>query len=158
MNLYEINQAILAALTPDDDGVLADDAMDKLSELMMVAEEKLENIGCLLKDWRAEADAIKAEADRLTERRKAIENRADRLRQYAADMMVAMGKSKLETARCVLSFRSSSAVDVLDESVIPDEYFKTKRDLQKAEISKALKAGLTVPGAALVERANLQIK
>jgi hypothetical protein len=158
MNLYQINHTIQNLMTPDDDGVIQDDAFEQLHLLSLAADEKLESIGCLLKDWQAEADAIKAEADRLTERRRIIEARADRLKRYAAEQMTAMGKRKIETPRCVLALRPSKAVEVLDEAKIPDAYFAIKRTVQKAEIAKALKAGAEVPGAQLVERENLQIK
>ena len=158
MNLYQINQMIQSLMTPDDDGVIADDAFDQLTALSLAAYEKLESIGCLLKDWQAEADAIKAETDRLTERRRAIESRADRLKAYAADMMTAMGKRKLETPRCVLAMRTSKAVDVLDDAKVPDEYIAIERKVQKAEIAKAIKAGAEVPGAVLIERENLTIR
>jgi hypothetical protein len=158
MNLYQINQTIANLMTPDDDGVIADDAFDQLHLLSLAADEKLESIGCLLKDWQAEADAIKAECIVLTERRRVIEARADRLRKYAAMQMTAMGKRKLETPRCVLALRPSKAVEVLDEAKIPDAYFAIKRTVQKSEIAKAIKAGAEVPGAVLVERENLTVK
>lgn len=158
MNLYQINQMIQTLMTPDDDGVIAEDAFDQLTALSLAADEKLENIGCLLKDWRAEADAIKAEADKLTERRRVIEARADRLKAYAAEQMTVMGKRKLETPRCVLAFRASKAVEVLDDAKVPAEYIAIERKVQKAEIAKAIKAGFEVPGAVLVERDNLTIR
>lgn len=158
MNLYQINQMIANLMTPDDDGVIADDAFDQLHLLSLAADEKLESIGCLLKDWRAEADAIKAECIVLTERRRVIEARADRLRKYAADMMTVMGKRKLETPRCVLAMRTSKAVEVLDDAKVPAEYIAIERKVQKAEIAKALKAGAEVPGAVLIERENLTVR
>ena len=158
LSLYQINQQILSLMTPDENGEISEDAFEQISALQLAADEKLESIGCLLKDWQAEADAIKAEADRLTERRRVIEARADRLKRYAADMMLGIGKRKIETPRCVLALRPSKAVEVLDEAKIPDAYFAIKRTVQKAEIAKALKAGAEVPGAVMVERENLTVR
>ena len=158
MNLYQINQTIANLMTPDDDGVIQDDAFEQLHLLSLAADEKLESIGCLLKDWQAEADAIKAECIVLTERRRVIEARADRLRKYAAMQMTAMGKRKLETPRCVLAMRTSRAVEIVDQGEIPLDYTEFEVKILKSEIAKALKAGTDVPGAVLVERENLTVR
>ena len=158
MNLYQINQTIANLMTPDDDGVIADDAFEQLHLLSLAADEKLESIGCLLKDWQAEADAIKAECIVLTERRRVIEARADRLRKYAAEQMNAMGKRKLETPRCVLAMRTSKAVEIIDQGEIPLDYTEFEVKILKSEIAKAIKAGAEVPGAVLVERENLTVR
>ena len=158
MNLYQINKTIANLMTPDDDGVIQDDAFEQLHLLSLAADEKLESIGCLLKDWQAEADAIKAECIVLTERRRVIEARADRLKRYAAEQMTAMGKRKLETPRCVLAMRTSKAVEIVDQSKLPEDYIEFELRVLKADIAKALKAGAEVPGAVMVERENLTIK
>jgi len=64
----------------------------------------------------------------------------------------------MNNSRIAISWRKSSAVEIQNEEVIPDDYYVIKRDISKTLISEAIKAGTTVPGAALVERQNLVIK
>jgi hypothetical protein len=159
MNLYQINQTMMDLLSQTtDDGELPESVFDQLAELQIAEEDKLESIGCLLKNWRSDADQLKTEEDNLAERRKSIENRADRLKAYAYRYMLETGKTKFDSPRVALSFRKSKAVDITNESMIPAKYIQTKTQIAKAEISKAIKAGVIVPGAVLVERENLQVK
>jgi hypothetical protein len=49
-------------------------------------------------------------------------------------------------------------VEVVDEAILPDEFWAIKREVSKTLISNAIKDGLEVPGAQMVENKNLQIK
>lgn len=159
MNLYQINQQIEDLLDQvNDDGEILEGVFEQLTELQMAESDKLEAIGCLLKNWKSDADAIRAEEKKLADRRRATENRTERLRDYAAWYMQQTGKQKFNSPRAVLSFRKSTSVNIADESMIPTEYFQIKTEISKAEIAKALKSGVTVPGAVLVEKQNLQVR
>lgn len=71
-----------------------------------------------------------------------------------------MGGEKFTADECVVSFRKSSSVRVLDEQAIPAAYMaeKVTRSPDKAAIKSAIKSGADVPGAALVDTLNVQIK
>ena len=158
MNLYEINQEIEDLLNQvNDDGEIVEEVFEQLTALQLAESDKLEAIGCLLKNWKSDADAIRAEEKKLSDRRRAIENRTERLRDYAAWYMRQTGKQKFSSHRAVLSFRKSTSVNIADDAKIPEEYADYERKIKKAEISKALKAGVEVPGAVLVEKQNLQV-
>ena len=121
--------------------------------------EKLEAVACFIKGLDAEAAAIKAEEKALEGRRKAKEAKADRLRVYLAQSLQNAGESRYESARCVVSFRKSEAVEVCDADELPAEYMKQAAPTpDKAAIKKALKAGETVNGAQLITRQNIQVK
>ena len=159
MRLYEINQQIEGLLNQvNDDGEILDGVFEQLTELQLAESDKLEAIGCLLKNWKSDADAIREEEKKLSDRRRAIENRTERLRDYAAWYMRQTGKQKFSSPRVVLSFRKSTSVDVLDDTKIPDAYVEYERKVKKSGISTAIKAGVVVPGAALVEKQNLQVR
>lgn len=161
-SLYELDGMVLTVL---EDGLVFDEEtgevlfdVDNLEALEMERNEKLEAVACYVKGLEAEAAAIKAEEKALKDRREAKEKKAERLRAYVSDSMSFFGDTKLETARVALSFRKSEAVIIEDEAIIPDEWLVYKPSVNKAGIKKALKAGLPVQGAQLVERRNLQIK
>lgn len=161
--LYEINTAILHILQNDahvdeETGEFFD--VSDLDALEMAFNEKAENVACYIKGLEADAAAIKAEEKALADRRRAIEKRAEHLREYLAYNMQANGLTKLETPRAALSFRKSKSVDIVDESELPAQYLAQKITTtpNKKAIGDALKNGVSVPGAALIEKNNLQLK
>ena len=66
---------------------------------------------------------------------------------------------KFESPKVAIGYRRSEQVELLDESLIPKEFFKTPAPtVDKAAIRDQLKKGTPVPGAALTQVYNLQIK
>lgn len=164
LSLYEIDKAVVTVL---DDGLVFDEEtgeivfdVENLDALETERNAKLEGVALYIKSLEAEADAMKAEEKALAERRAVREKKAERLRRYLSDSMQAMGDTKLETARVALSFRKSESVVIEDQAALPVEFLKVKitETPDKTAIKKAIKAGATVEGAALVENKNLQIK
>lgn len=163
MNLYEIDQAILALVDPETGEILDYDAF---SELKMAKEEKIEGMALWHKNLTAEAAAIRAEEVNLAERRKALEKKAASLKEYLTELL---SGDKFSTARVACSFRKSKSVkfDNDDEAAFIQEmqksmqyeYLKFKQpEVNRTEITNAIKAGKTVPGAQLIEKNNLSIK
>lgn len=154
MNLYEIDKAILACIDPET-GELLDEAA--LEDLQMERTEKIKNVALWLKNLNASVTALKAERDAFDERMKSAQKKADGLKKYLAD---ALQGQKFSTDECVVSFRRSAAVAVLDEAVLPAEYIAEKitKSPDKAAIKAAIKSGIDVPGAALVDNLSVQIK
>ena len=77
MKIYEIPGALrnlLDRLDADPDtGEVDGDALAAYAEYQGQAAEKLEGTACYVRELEAEAEAIKAEEDRLAKRRKALE-------------------------------------------------------------------------------------
>lgn len=164
LSLYEIDKAVVTVL---DDGLVFNEEtgeivfdVENLDALETERNTKLEGVALYIKSLEAEADAMKAEEKALAERRAVREKKAERLRRYLSDSMQALGDTKLETARVALSFRKSESVVIEDQAALPVEFLKVKmtETPDKTAIKKAIKAGATVEGAALVENKNLQIK
>jgi hypothetical protein len=164
MTLYEINKAIEDAIlniysqVDEETGEVSDEAMQALTDLQMARDEKLENIGCYIKNLEAEAKAIKEEEKALEERRQSTEKKAERLSSYVTEML---GGEKWSCPRVAFSFRKSEQVTTIDDiSLLPDEYcvIKTERKADKKKIKEAIKAGIEVSGAWLTEKINLNIK
>lgn len=159
MNLYEIKSEIEALFSKvDENGELPDDIAQQLERLAITEHEKIENTGLYIKNLLSDADAIKNEVDKLNERRQAMTNKAERLKNYLTDYMTANSKDKFSTSRIDLRFRKSEQVNIYQDIDLPDDLWRVKREPDKATIKKLLKAGESVPGAELVERQNLQIK
>lgn len=161
LSLYEIDRQIMALVDPETGEIMDGASFDQLK---MAREDKLEGIACFIKNTVAEAAAIKAEEAALAARRKVLENRATRLKTYLQE---ALGGEKFQTARCSVTFRSSTGVEIIDEDVLLrylernglEDCIKYKApEIGKAEVGKLLKEGRDVPGAILAERQNIQIK
>ena len=159
MTLYEIDEAIrdlIENAVDPETGEIAEDLSLQLEDLHMAREQKLENIACYIKDLKAEAEAIRAEERNLAARRRTAENKAARLTDY---LSWALAGEKFKSARCAVSFRKSMAVQVNTLMDIPEEYLRFKDpEPDKAKIKDALKEGLDVPGATLVENVSVIIK
>lgn len=161
MNLYEINQAILDLVDTETGEILDYEAF---AELKMAREEKIEGMALWHKNLTAEAAAIRAEEINLAERRKVLEKKADRLKQYLTEIL---SGDKFSTARVACSFRKSKSVEIQDEagfiqameaSMCPDYLKYSAPTINRTAITNAIKSGVDVPGAKLIEKLNLSIK
>lgn len=130
--------------------------IDKLNELQIAKDEKIENLALWYKDLLAEADALKKEKEAFAAREKAANNKAESIKNY---LSYALNGENFKTTRCVLSFRKSEKTVIDDIYSIPKIYLKyaePKADL--TEIKKAIKNGKKIKGAHLEEAQNIQIK
>ena len=162
MNLYELTAEYQNALdniqideeTGEASGFEAVDALDIAFEI------KAEIYAVHIKNLDAMAAALDAEAKALADRKKRLTSRKDMMKEHLALAMAAVGKEKIETPRAALSFRKSTSVQIADDTIIPDDLctIKTERKPDKTAIGKLLKAGEIVPGCALKESSNLQVK
>ena len=153
MNLFELDAALYECVDAETGEVIDE---EKLNELSMARDEKVENIGCWIKNLKAQADAIKQEEDSLAKRRKVAENKILSLREYLSRYL---NGSKFETARVKISFRKSAALEVSETAKIPDKWYKPQDPkLDTAGLKKAVKEGLVIEGVEIVEKQNIQIK
>ena len=158
MKLYEIDNAILNCIDTETGEVID---IDKLNELQLERDTKIENVACWIKDLKAEAEAIKAEKLALAERQKAAENKAESLKKWLA---YALDGEKFSTARCSVSFKKTEAVEVTEcglEALMKehDELLTYKApEPDKKAIKQAIKDGLNVDGVQLVQNVSTIIK
>ena len=160
MKLYEIGEKYLALQRMLEDGEYDEDAINNtLEAIETAAEDKIDNIACLIKSMESEANAIQAEIKKLEARAKAKSNSAERLKNYAKGQMALLGLEKVETARNVVRLgaaRDRVAIDDLD-ALINYAESSGENDLitysapepSKKLIAKKLKNGETIPGAKL---------
>lgn len=159
MNLYQIREEIETIMNQaDENGELPEGAFAQLADLGMAEADKVENLGLMIKNMSAEADAIKIEADNLTKRRGTVENRVESIKTYLTDYLLTYGQ-KFRTPRLALSLRPSVGVVVEDEQLIPSKYFVAQDPkVSKSAIKEAIESGTSVPGARVETRQNLQVK
>ena len=161
--LYDIDQAILDCVDLETGEILDGEA---LTALQMEREAKLEGVALWVKDLKAEAEAVKAEADKLNARKKALDNKIDSIKTWLA---AALNGEKLKTARCNVYQTHSTKLNVIDEQSVvnwiqthsrePEQYLKfTPPEIRKDAVKAAIKDGTEIPGACLEQSESVVIK
>ena len=136
---------------------------DTLEGLSGDLELKATNVAMFVRNLEASAEAIKNAEKQMAERRKAIEAKAEKIRNYLKENMLRTGISKIDCPYFQLSIRKNPpAVEVIDQALIPDEYFDIPEPpaptLNKNRLKDDLKNGVVVEGAKLTSGQSLQIK
>ena len=154
MNLFQIDEEIMNCCIDTETGEVVN--AEYLEQLQMDRDIKIENIACWIKNLQADAEALKARKQAFADRQKAAENKAESLKKYLSEYL---GGQKFSTDKVAISFRKTSAVNVIDMTKIPEEFLKYKDpEPDKTAIKNAIKAGAVVAGAEVVEGQSISIK
>lgn len=159
MNLYELTDSYLKVLELIENG--EEGLEDTLESINDTIELKADGYARIIRNLEANAVALKTEIDRLTNRRRSIENSIDRLKENLKDAMIATGKEKIKTDLFNVTVANNPvAVNVIDETLIPEEYFNVEviRKLDKISLRDAIKGGQEIQGAELKQGKGLRIK
>lgn len=164
-SLYELTGQRLALQQQLEELNLDTDTItDTLEGESAELEAKIADYGFVIKNIEAFGEAIKAEEVRLQARRKAQEAKIDHIKHWLLTNMQACGLSKIEHPAFTVSIKSNPAKVIVDnEGQIPQEYFKQiiiepTWQLEKKDVSDAIKAGKEVSGAHLETGYRIEIK
>lgn len=153
MTLYEIDQKLLDCIDLETGEIIN---AEKLTELSMERDEKVEKVALWIKELKAESEALKAEKQSFADRQRTTENKIESLKKWLAD---ALNGEKFKTTKVVVSFRKTKSVDVPDIFALDENYIKYAEPTpDKAAIKKAIDAGQEVAGATLVETVSCSVK
>lgn len=179
MKLYEISEKytelfeMLDSISNDDDLTEEEKAereqawYDTLEMLEDDFETVAENVAAHIKELKAEADALKAEEQRLNKRRKTKERRAEGLKSYLLDHMQAVNIKKIDRPMAVLSIRNNAEMAVFaDEEAFISNAMKEHEELlryktpeiDKTAVKKYLQDGGELDGVRLERSQSLTIK
>lgn len=164
ITLYQLADEYVEALRAMAEMELDEQAVaDTLEGLSGELQVKATNVAMFVRNLEATAEAIKVAEQQMAARRKAIENRAQRIRDYLQSQMEKTGISKIECPYFKLAIRDnppSVVVDSLD--AIPDEYMRQPETPppapDKKMIGDAIKDGVAIPGVHLEKSKRLEIK
>ena len=136
---------------------------DTLEGLSGELEVKATNVAAFARNLEASAEAIKNAEAQMAARRRAIENRANHLREYLKMNMERTGITKIDGPYFALTIKKNPpAVHVEAPELVPAEYMKTPPPpppvLDKKGVAEALKSGKDVPGCRLEQGTRLEIK
>lgn len=153
MTLYDIDQRIADLIDPETGEITDFEALDALQ---MERSEKVGQIARAYRNAVAEAAAIGAEVDRLTQRERAAGKRADSLKAYLAH---ALGGESYKDSTVTVYYRKCTAVEVAEGAVLPEEYLRYGRPtVNKTALREALEGGRTIDGVSIAEHVNIIIK
>ena len=150
MKLYELADQYKALQNANEEGFEV--ALDQLKDAI---EDKAENIGKLWLSLQSNVEAIKSEEKRLADRREALENKAERLRDYLKRELELAGIDKVKRDTVTVSLRSNPpSVNILSEDAIPKEFWRiipARGEWAKKDIISHWKiTGNPVPGVEIV--------
>lgn len=159
--LYEINEAIEACVDRET-GEIIDP--EKLKELAMARDKKIEGVALWLKNLQADAEAFKKEKEAFAERERVAKNKVEGLKNY---LTFALQGKKFSTEKVEVRFTRSAGVDFDNEQRFVELCMENGRDdlltykeptPNKKAIKELLKQYPAYYGAHMEERINAQIK
>ena len=160
--LYEIDAAILDCVDLETGEILDP---EKLDALQMEREQKLEGVALWIKDLKAEMTSVKEEADKLTARKKSLENKIEGLKTW---LLYALNGEKLKTPRCnvyqtynqkVVIDNEEALIDMLMSSPSGEKFLRMKEpEIDKNALKDSLKQGYEFEFVHLEETEGIVIK
>lgn len=161
-SLFDIDADIRAFIdhlyaVTDEDGTIPDADFEQLEALNAERDKKVDNIALYYKELLADAEALKAESDKLAKRAKIAKNKAERLKDY---LDRTMDGHPFESSRNKIGWINRKDQLELDEKLLPKKYFIKKFEFKpdKDRIKEVLKSGTKIKGAELKEKKYIQIK
>ena len=160
--IYEIDQDILDCVD-EETGEIID--LERLDALQMEREAKLEGVALWVKDLAAESAAVKEEADKLTARKRALDNKIAAIKMW---LLMALDGQKLTTPRCKVYQTHSQKVVIDDEKALIDMFMTSpsgekflrikEPEIDKNALKDSMKQGFEFEFAHLEETESVVIK
>lgn len=165
-SLYALtNEYRELALRLHDMDIDADAVADTIESTGLPEEIAAKAQGCemVARTFEADIPAIEAEIKRLQELKKSRQSKADALREYVKRNMIACDIQRIDCPLFSISLaKNPPSVDIFDERQLPADYLNSPPPPEprpdKKLIAQALKDGVDVPGARLVQGVGLRIK
>ena len=162
-SLYEITGQYrsmidaLSAMEPDDPAFA-----DTIEGMDGIFDDKAVNVIAYARNLEATAEAIKTAIAEMEERRKKLEAKAERLRDYVRISMQLIGKDTINHPWFDLRIKKNPAKVVIDDESSLDAKFwrvpEPKPVVDKKLIASAINDGETVTGAHIEQGTRLEVK
>lgn len=125
----------------------------------MGAEEKVESCCKVIRQFEADLEAYKTEKQRFAEKQSQAEKSIKRLKDNLLMFLTASQQDKIKSGLFTVSKAKSKAVNIIDETLIPEEYLKPQPPkVDKTAIKKAITDGIEVSGAEIITNESVRIK
>ena len=165
-SLYEISNELREVYNKLENGEGIDQETGELNQELVNAlevsqanlQQKGIDIGYVIKSFDDEIELYDKEIKRLTERKKALQNAQERVKNNLKNAMEEFNIIEIKGQTLKITFRKSESVEIDDIEALDDKFKRVKVEADKTAIKQAIKQGEQVEGARLVENNNLQIR
>lgn len=160
MKLYELTARYSALLEEADSESISPEAFrDTLDSIWDAMTVKAENTAKMVLNIDAEIEVLRREEKRLVDRRRGMENKKERLKDYLKNQMENAGFEKVRTPLFTISVQSNPLkLEITDEKQIPEEWWIVEKSLDRRMMAESLKEGKEIPGAQLIQTKSLRIR
>ena len=125
----------------------------------MGTEEKLESYCKVIRQLEADAEMLKAEKERIENKKKTVDNSIGRMKKAVIDFMKASGSTKSTAGTFTVALSTSKAVNILDESKVPVRFLVEQAPkIDKSAIRQELMSGAEIEGCELQINEGVRIK
>ena len=132
LSLYEITSGFPALM--ENEEISVEDKKKIEDELVVLLQQKSQNIIGYTKNIELTINAMKEEEKRIADNRKILENKMARFKEYVKECMENNGFTKIETGLGTLSIaKSPASVEIINEDEIPSEF---KQEVVTVKIDK----------------------
>lgn len=159
LSLYEITNSFPIIMEQEN---LTDELKEEMiKELTLLLQQKSQNIIGYIRNNELTIEAMKNEEKRISEQRKALENRITKFKEYVKECMEKNNITKIETVLGNLSTaKSPISVEIINEDEIPEE-FKTEvvtTKIDKKAITDNFKETGEIPNGVKINTDNTYLK
>lgn len=163
LKLYELAQQYRDIEALFDEGIPDDVIRDSLESLTGEISDKVLNIGKLVRNREASAEAIRVAAEQMMDRARLIDNSVDRIKAYALLNMNLAGIKEIKCPYFTMRIQANpESVKIADGAVIPASFMVTPEPPpprpDKKLLKEALKGGAEIEGVWLEKGEHLRIK
>lgn len=135
----------------------------EVQEILAVTEiqlpAKVDGYKFQIERFRAMGDYLATQEKMIAAMKKRMYGAADRLEENMLRAMEANGVDHLDGVQFEVRIKlNPESVEITDESSLPEECFKIKREVSKTAVKEFLKAGREYVGARLVRTKKLEMK
>jgi hypothetical protein len=162
VTLYEIDEQIaiineqIEQYAMDNDGLIHPDLDIMLEGLQMDRGKKIGNIARLLKNVKAEQEAVNNEVKRLQQKDVALQHKVESVKNFLA---YAVGKgNKFKDSVVSIYWKDTESVKVDNPENLPKEYQRIIIEAKKTELKEALKSGAIVDGVTIEKNSSMVVK
>lgn len=151
MRLYEITKQLNELLAMED--IPREQIEDTINLIEEEFEGKAEMVAAYIRELEADEAGMKAEIDRLSERKRVLTAKVDNLKDYLRQNMLASGKTNIKGKLFSITLgKPSPVLDVLvPVEQLPEKYRVVNFSADNAAIKAALKAGTVIKGCAITD-------
>lgn len=161
ISLYQITNAFPTLM--ENEEMTPEDKQRIEEELTLLLQQKSQNTIGYIRNIELTIEAMKNEEKRISEQRKALENKVEKFKSYVKECMENNGFSKIDTGLGSLTIaKNPMSVEIESEDEIPSEF---KQEIVTVKVDKtAIKnhfkeTGEIIPGTRIVDdRTSLRIK